>query len=82
MATKTLKLKNKIDSKPCDECGDPIPPKRLELIPNAELCVKCQSKKDVFKYKMKTVGFDDAPTIAKNEEDWKLLEKQTQIKDI
>lgn len=72
----------KVVDRACDQCGEEIPPKRLELVPNAELCVKCQSKKDVFKYRMKTVGFNDTPTIAKNEEDWKLLEKQTQLKDI
>jgi len=28
----------------CQECGDKIPPKRLECVPDALLCVKCQTK--------------------------------------
>lgn len=30
----------------CTECGDPIPPERLEILPYATLCVRCQSKQD------------------------------------
>lgn len=30
----------------CTECGDPIPPERLEILPYATLCVRCQSKHD------------------------------------
>lgn len=30
----------------CDECDDPIPPKRLELMPWAKFCVTCQSARD------------------------------------
>lgn len=25
----------------CEECGDPIPPERLEILPHARLCVSC-----------------------------------------
>jgi DnaK suppressor protein len=28
----------------CEECGDPIPPKRLEVVPYARLCVTCQGQ--------------------------------------
>ena len=76
------KWKTESSSRCCEQCGEEIPKKRLEIIPNAEYCVRCQSRKDVFRYKMKTVGFDDSPTIAKNEKDWKLLEKQSRLKDI
>lgn len=27
----------------CEECGEPIPPKRLEALPWARFCVRCQS---------------------------------------
>jgi DnaK suppressor protein len=30
----------------CDDCGEPIPQKRLEIMPWVEFCVKCQSKHD------------------------------------
>ena len=30
----------------CEACEEPIPPKRLELMPWAPLCVKCQSKQE------------------------------------
>ncbi len=30
----------------CDDCGQPIPPKRLEARPTATLCVTCQGKRE------------------------------------
>jgi len=30
----------------CAECEEPIPPKRLELMPYVELCVECQQADD------------------------------------
>jgi DnaK suppressor protein len=30
----------------CTECEEPIPPKRLELMPYVELCVECQGARD------------------------------------
>jgi DNA-directed RNA polymerase subunit M/transcription elongation factor TFIIS len=30
----------------CAVCENPIPPERLEVFPNAELCVECQSRSD------------------------------------
>ncbi len=30
----------------CEDCGDEIPIKRLELMPWAQFCVKCKSKQD------------------------------------
>ena len=30
----------------CEECEEPISPKRLALIPHAQLCAACQSKRD------------------------------------
>jgi len=29
----------------CEECGQPIPPERLEILPYATLCVQCQEKR-------------------------------------
>ena len=29
----------------CDDCGEPIPIRRLEIMPWARFCVKCQSKR-------------------------------------
>ena len=31
----------------CDDCGQSIPPKRLEARPTATLCVSCQSKREM-----------------------------------
>jgi len=25
----------------CEDCGEPIPPRRLELLPHARMCAKC-----------------------------------------
>jgi DnaK suppressor protein len=30
----------------CDDCGQPIPPERLELMPEATLCVACQTRRE------------------------------------
>lgn len=30
----------------CEDCGDPIAPKRLEAVPYAEFCVQCQARAD------------------------------------
>src|SRR5262249_38658215 len=30
----------------CESCGQPIPPERLEVFPDAELCVACQPRVD------------------------------------
>ena len=67
----------------CNECDDLIPAKRIELVPNAEYCTACQEKVgDTFKYKMKTVGFSDEPTIARTKDQWEILKKQKKVRDI
>lgn len=30
----------------CTGCGEPIPPERLEILPYAGLCVRCQSEQE------------------------------------
>ena len=30
----------------CEECGDPIAPKRMQLMPHATLCTECQGARD------------------------------------
>ena len=36
-----------VDGVPCcRECGDPIPPKRLEAIPGVGLCLTCQEERE------------------------------------
>ena len=30
----------------CDECGEPIPPKRRAALPGVRTCVACQSERD------------------------------------
>ena len=67
----------------CAECDNPIPTKRLRLIPFVKYCADCQEALgDTFKYKMKTVGFSDEPTMAKTAKDWDVLKKQRRVKDI
>ena len=31
----------------CEECGDPIPPKRLQAVPWAAFCIACQDRFDL-----------------------------------
>ena len=69
-------------TKLCEDCGEEIPDRRLKLIPSTIRCVICQSLNDIFKYKMKTVGFGDEPTIARDKETWEVLKKQKKVKDI
>ena len=33
-------------AKECDDCGEPIPPKRREALPGVRTCVACQSERD------------------------------------
>jgi phage/conjugal plasmid C-4 type zinc finger TraR family protein len=30
----------------CDDCGDPIPPKRRAAIPGVRTCIACQAQRD------------------------------------
>ena len=65
----------------CEECEKDIS-KRFQLT-HSRVCVECkESLGDDFKWKMKKVGRDDEPTIAKNEKDWLLLKKQKVLRDI
>lgn len=41
-----IRVVNDNDSGHCEECGCEIPIKRLEAIPNAKYCVKCQEVYD------------------------------------
>jgi DnaK suppressor protein len=31
----------------CEKCGDPINPERLEVLPYATLCIRCQMKQEM-----------------------------------
>ena len=66
----------------CESCDKMIPSKRCELVPDTTLCVDCQAADDVFKWKMKQVGRDPEPTIARTKKDWDKLKKQKVTKDI
>ena len=35
-----------LPTKPCAACGQPLPPERLELFPESELCAACQQRVD------------------------------------
>lgn len=46
---KVQKLKqeqNKNTTGLCEDCGEAIPAQRLETIPNANCCVRCQGERD------------------------------------
>ena len=32
------------EARRCEECGELIPPERMEVVPDARLCTKCQSR--------------------------------------
>ncbi|HLT28558.1 MAG TPA: TraR/DksA family transcriptional regulator [Myxococcaceae bacterium] len=51
LSARILKALGKIRETPeefglCETCEEPLPTKRLEALPYAELCVPCQSEKD------------------------------------
>lgn len=51
MSARILKALGKIRETPedfglCENCEEPLPAKRLEALPYAELCVPCQSERD------------------------------------
>ncbi len=48
----------------CEECGDPIPRKRLEVLPDTTLCVTCQSYNDVERYKGIREATNEAGQVA------------------
>lgn len=66
----------------CEECEKEIPAARLKLVPETTFCVKCQSKDDVFKFKMKTINRDDEPTIARDKKTWDKIKKQKKLSNI
>lgn len=35
-----------MENKLCEDCGEAIPPKRLELVPGCALCVRCQTSEE------------------------------------
>lgn len=62
----------------CEECGEPINPKRLRIVPFARTCVDCQTDKeneermnrdrDVETERVYTVAASDAPTSTDEED--------------
>jgi len=44
----------------CQDCGEPINPKRLEAIPWTTLCVRCQEIRDAQKENEEVVDFEQA----------------------
>ncbi len=44
----------------CQECGEPINPKRLEAIPWTTLCVRCQEAHDALQENESNVDFEKA----------------------
>ena len=44
----------------CQDCGDPINPKRLEAIPWTTLCVRCQEKSDAYESGDESFNFERA----------------------
>jgi len=40
----------------CQECGESIAPRRLEVIPEASTCVRCQDRLDRMAERIETVG--------------------------
>lgn len=44
----------------CQDCGEPINPKRLEAIPWTTLCVRCQEVRDAQKDNDEVVDFEQA----------------------
>jgi RNA polymerase-binding transcription factor len=44
----------------CQECGEPINPKRLEAIPWTTLCVRCQEARDAQQENEAAVDFEKA----------------------
>lgn len=66
----------------CEQCEKEIPEARIRIQPEAILCVPCKQEDDDFKWKMKHIGRDDSPTIARNKEDWNKIKKQKKLGNI
>ncbi len=45
LRARALTLKGESASE-CDECGEPIPKKRRDVLPGVRTCVACQSERD------------------------------------
>jgi len=44
---RTLSYNSVAEARTCDKCGVEIPRKRLDAVPNATLCLECQSRAGV-----------------------------------
>ena len=64
----------------CEECEEPIPQARLDLVPETTLCVACQSENDVQKYKGLRPATNEAGQVAGCDND--IIRDQGKLKDL
>ena len=46
VAAARLRLPAGESAEDCDDCGEPIPPRRQEALPGVRTCVACQAERD------------------------------------
>jgi len=54
--------KPELPTKPCRDCGRPIPPARLAAVPGVETCVECARRYPV-KIDPRTIDISQSPPI-------------------
>lgn len=64
-------------TKECEDCGDDIPKKRLEVVPDTTLCVACQEQNDVFRVRaivaQNEEGDNEIAGFVKSKDSWEKL---------
>jgi phage/conjugal plasmid C-4 type zinc finger TraR family protein len=46
IAAARLRMPDGESAEECDDCGEPIPPKRRQALPGVRTCVACQTERD------------------------------------
>jgi phage/conjugal plasmid C-4 type zinc finger TraR family protein len=46
IAAARLRMPDGESAEQCDDCGEPIPPKRRQALPGVRTCVACQTERD------------------------------------
>ena len=64
----------------CEECGEPIPQKRLDINPETTMCVTCLNDNDVVRYKGIRSTTDEAGQVTGCESE--IIRNQKRLKDL
>ena len=72
------------EQRDCERCGQPIPPKRLEVLPYTRLCVECSKEigGDYTTYVIPENTHGKSNSLKKNYGSWKVKRKLREITPI